>query len=659
MELNALQEESQKKGSDNKAFESEEQDQICIDVDSASEDQNACEKYKVEDKENEGFLEKKMEAFQEYLGEHKVQIKLIVLLVLGAGFIAMVIAACILNFYQAIGLLVITLVTAFFLLWDWMMERYGDRVWEELSPVRDLFNRNWFWIRWVVCVLLLVGVVCWLALDTAKQGTRQLVSFAGLLVFIFLMVVFSKSPFRISWQTLLWGTGLQFVFGLLILRTKYGYIAVEWLGKQAEIFLSYADVGSEFVFGESYADHMFAFKVMPVLVFFSTVISILYYVGFMPWLILKIGFIMQVTMGTSPTESMAAAGNIFLGQTESPLLIRPYISQLTRSEIHAVMTGGFASIAGSVMGAFIAFGIESSHLLSASIMSAPASLAISKTFWPETETPCVTVTSSIKLDKGDSKNMLEAASNGASSAAGLVANVITNIIAFLALLAFLDAALSWLGAMFDYPQLSFSVICSYLFMPLAFMMGVSWEDSFIVGELIGLKTVFNEFVAYQKLSELINKRKAGGPEYVDNVKQYISVHSETIATYALCGFANFASLGMMVGALSGMAPERSTDISNCGIRALIAGSVSSFMTACIAGVLYIPTLPCPQFLDTLLNNTEVAASTQLVTCCTDLYNSVTVYEPWNVTVGGGFSLSSLQVCCPLTPPTNLNCSLVL
>uniref|UniRef100_A0A668AT27 Sodium/nucleoside cotransporter n=1 Tax=Myripristis murdjan TaxID=586833 RepID=A0A668AT27_9TELE len=502
-----------------------------------------------------------------------------------SGFIAMVIAACILNFYQAIGLLVITLVTAFFLLWDWMMERYGDRVWEELSPVRDLFNRNWFWIRWVVCVLLLVGVVCWLALDTAKQGTRQLVSFAGLLVFIFLMVVFSKSPFRISWQTLLWGTGLQFVFGLLILRTKYGYIAVEWLGKQAEIFLSYADVGSEFVFGESYADHMFAFKVMPVLVFFSTVISILYYVGFMPWLILKIGFIMQVTMGTSPTESMAAAGNIFLGQTESPLLIRPYISQLTRSEIHAVMTGGFASIAGSVMGAFIAFGIESSHLLSASIMSAPASLAISKTFWPETETPCVTVTSSIKLDKGDSKNMLEAASNGASSAAGLVANVITNIIAFLALLAFLDAALSWLGAMFDYPQLSFSVICSYLFMPLAFMMGVSWEDSFIVGELIGLKTVFNEFVAYQKLSELINKRKAGGPEYVDNVKQYISVHSETIATYALCGFANFASLGMMVGALSGMAPERSTDISNCGIRALIAGSVSSFMTACIAGEL--------------------------------------------------------------------------
>ncbi|XP_078141499.1 solute carrier family 28 member 3-like [Centroberyx gerrardi] len=568
------------------------------------------------------FLEKKVETFQEYLRAHRDQIKLIILLVLAAGSVAMVIAACVLNFHRALGLLVISLVTAFFLVWDWMMERYGDRVWEELSPVRELLNRNWFWIRWAVCVLLLAALVSWLVVDTAKQGSRQLVSFAGLLVFIFLIGLFSKHPLRGSLRTLLWGIGLQFAFGLFILRTNVGLNAVQWLGQQVEIFLSYTNEGSKFVFGESYTDHLVAFKVLPILIFFSTVISILYCVGFMPWLIVKGGFLMQVTMGTSPTESMAAAGNIFLGQIEAPLLIHPYLSQLTRSEIHAVMTGGFASVSGSVMGAFISFGIEATHLLTASMMSAPASLAIAKIFWPETETPSITAASGIKLDKGESKNVLEAASYGASSAVVLVANIAANLIAFLALAAFLNAALSWLGGMFDYPQLSFSLICSYLFMPFSFLMGVSWEDSFIVGEMIGLKTFFNEFVAYERLSELIRNRKAGGPEYVDNVKQYISVHSETIATYALCGFANFASLGMTVGAMSAMVPERRTDISSCGPRALISGSVACFMTACIAGMLYIPDPPCQLFLDTWLNSTHVANSTQLVTCCTQLYNRI-------------------------------------
>ncbi|CAJ1068932.1 solute carrier family 28 member 3-like [Xyrichtys novacula] len=600
-----------------------------------------------------------METIHGCLADHRDLILLIIHLVLIAGIVAIVIAACVLNFRRAVVLLVISLVTLFFLVWDWTMERYGDRVWEELHPIRQLLERNWFWIKWTICVLLLVAVVLWLALDTAQQGTRQLVSFFGLLLLIFLMMLFSKHPFRWSWQTLLCGVGLQFVFGLLILRTTFGLGALQWLGKLIENFMAFTDVGSKFVFGATYTDHFFVFKVMPILVFLSSVISILYHIGFMPWLVCKIGFLMQVTMGTSPTESMAAAGNIFLGQTDSPLLIRPYISGLTLSEIHAVMTGGFASISGTILGAYISFGVKSTHLLTASVMSAPASLAIAKMFWPETETPRVTSSHDLKMERGESTNLLEAASQGASCAIGLVANIVVNIIAFMALLAFLDSTLSWLGAMLDYPQLSFSLICSYLFMPLSFMMGVSWEDSFIVAELIGIKTFINEFVAYQRLSELIKKRKAGGPEYVHQVKQYISVHSETIATYALCGFSNFASLGMTVGAMSAMAPDRRADISSCGFRALIAGSVSCFMTACIAGVLYIPDLHCPQFLSTEFNNTNVTMSSQLVMCCKQLYNSVTVYEPLNVTTGGGFSDSSLQGCCTLSPTTQFNCSLVL
>ncbi|XP_033476106.2 solute carrier family 28 member 3-like [Epinephelus lanceolatus] len=657
MELNGIAKKSRKRGEDNTAFEPEEQGQIYIEVDSSPE--AADDARDKPEQHNKSLLEKKMEAFQGCLAKHKDQIRLIKRLVLGAGLIAIVIAACVLNFNRAVVLLVIALVTVFFLVWDWMMGRYGDRVWEELSPIRDLLGKNWFWIKWVLCVLLLVFVVCWLALDTAQQGTRQLVSFFGLLLLIFLMLLFSKHPFRWCWQTLICGVGLQFVFGLLILRTKLGLNGLQWLGKQVETFMSFTDVGSKFVFGPNYRDHLFVFQVMPILVFISSVVSILYYVGFMPWLICKIGFVMQVTMATSAPESMAAAGNIFLGQTDSPLLIRPYISGLTCSEMHAVMAGGMAGVSGTILGAYISFGIEATHLLTATLMSAPASLAIAKMFWPETETPSVSTSDDLQLDHGDSKNVFEAASQGASSAVGLVANIVTNLIAFMALLAFLNAVLAWLGGMLDCPQLSFSLICSYVFMPLSFMMGVSWEDSFIVAELIGIKTFINEFIAYKKLSELIKRRKSGGPEYVGNVKQYISVHSETIATYALCGFSNFASMGIAIGAMTSLAPDRRTDISDCALRSLIAGSVSCFMTACIAGTLYIPNLQCPHFLSTEFINTNVTSSSQLVTCCTQLYNSVTVYEPWNVTIGAGFSQSSLQRCCALTPPTHFNCSLVL
>uniref|UniRef100_A0A8C7ZAQ2 Sodium/nucleoside cotransporter n=1 Tax=Oryzias sinensis TaxID=183150 RepID=A0A8C7ZAQ2_9TELE len=502
------------------------------------------------------------------------------------GFVAMVTAACIVKFHRAVGLLVISLVTIFFLVWDWMMERYGNQVWEVLAPVKNILKRNWFWIRWILYVLLLAAVVCWLILDTAQRGTRQLLSFGGLLFLVFSMMVFSKHPFKVrlwSWRTLLSGIGLQFIFGLLTLRTEFGLQALTWVGNKVEMFLSFTDAGSQFVFGDNYTDHFFVFRVMPILVFLSSVISILYYVGFMSWLICKIGFVMQVTMGTSPTESMAAAGNIFLGLTDSPLLIRPYISELTVSEIHAVMTGGFASISGTILGAYISLGVDATHLLTASLMSAPASLAIAKTFWPERKNTVLISIKDLKLMNGENKNLLEAASQGASRTVRLVGSIITNIIAFLALLAFLDCILSWLGGLFDYPQLSFSLICSYVFMPLSFMMGVSWDDSFLVAELIGLKTFLNEFVAYQRLSEFIKRREAGGPEYMNNVKQYISVHSEMIATYALCGFSNIASLGMSIGALTAMAPNKRSDISRVGLRALIAGSVACFMTACIAG----------------------------------------------------------------------------
>ncbi|OXB62501.1 hypothetical protein ASZ78_008139, partial [Callipepla squamata] len=405
-------------------------------------------------------------------------------------------------------------------------------------------------LKGVLCAAFILAVIFWLIFDTAKQGSRQLISFGGLVMYILLMFIFSKYPMRVAWRPVFSGIIMQFILGLLILRTKVEFEVFNWLGIQIQTFLENSDTGAKFVFGEKYTDHFFTFKVLPIVVFFSTVMSMLYHVGFMQWLIGKVGWIMQIFMGTTPIESLVAAGNIFVGQKESPLMIQPYLPYITKSELHAIMTAGFSTIAGSVLGAYISFGVSASHLLTASVMSAPASLATSKLFWPETEKPKVTLNSGLKMAKGESNNLLEVARQGASSSILLVANIAVNLISFLTLLAFIDSALSWVGSLFDYPQLNFENICAYVFMPFSFMMGVDWEDSFIVGGLLGYKTFFNEFVAYERLAKLIHNREMGGSMYINDVKQYMTVRSETIATYALCGFANFGSLGMVIGSLS-------------------------------------------------------------------------------------------------------------
>ncbi|XP_067884977.1 solute carrier family 28 member 3-like [Heterodontus francisci] len=525
---------------------------------------------------------KKYEQLQEFYSKHRKIIHRIILIIFLTGYFSMVIAACILNFKRALGLLVLTLLAIFFYFWDLLMAKSEDKCAAFLNSRGEFLERHWILIKLLLYVVSIVFVILWLALDTAKQGTSQLISFVGLFMFIMLLFIFSKHPGKVRWRTVFWGLALQFIFGLIILRTESGFYAFQWMGKQVQIFLDYTDAGSKFLFGEAYIKHFFAFKVLPIVIFFSTTISILYYLGFIQWLILKIGWIMQVSMSTSPTESLVAAGNIFVGQTESPLLIRPYIADLTRSELHSVMTSGFATIAGSVLGAYVSFGVPAAHLLTASVMSAPAALAVAKLFWPETETPKISTKSNLKLDRGEASNIIEAACIGAGTSINLVANIAVNLIAFLALLAFLNAVLSWLGNMFDEPRLSFELICSYVFMPLAFMMGVDWNDSFMVGELLGVKTFFNEFVAFEKLSVLVSRRVEGKPEYIDGLKQYLSARSEAIATYALCGFANIGSVGIVIGGLSSLAPPRLHDIASVSMRALIAGTVASFMTACIA-----------------------------------------------------------------------------
>uniref|UniRef100_A0A4W3J574 Sodium/nucleoside cotransporter n=1 Tax=Callorhinchus milii TaxID=7868 RepID=A0A4W3J574_CALMI len=530
------------------------------------------------------------------------------------GFVAFLITACVMSFQRALALFVMTCLVLVIKIYELIKKLWGKRI---LRPVCVCVCVWWVCGR-IFALLALGGLVAWLAIDTAKRP-EQLISFGGLCMFIIILFVFSSHPGQVSWRAVGWGLGLQFCLGLFIIRTEPGFAAFDWLGLQIQIFLDYTKAGSGFVFGEALIADVFAFQALPIVIFFSCVMSILYYLGLMQWLILKIAWLMQITMGTAPTESLSVAGNIFVGQTEAPLLIRPYLPEMTKSEIHAVMTGGYATIAGSVLGAYISFGISASGLIAASVMAAPCALALSKLSYPEVEESKFMTEEGVKIDCGDAQNILEAASNGASDSICLVANIAANLIAFLAILEFLNAGLSWIGGMVDYPELTFELICSYIFMPIAFMMGAEWKDASVMAELIGVKLFLNEFVAFKRLSLYQENRLNGLEEYLNGKKQWITPRTETIATYALCGFANFSSIGIMLGGLSSMAPQRKGDMAQLVIRALFTGTCTSLLNACVAGILYVPrgSVDCVSFLNGSLFNT---ASSELFGCCQDLFS---------------------------------------
>lgn len=332
-------------------------------------------------------------------------------------------------------------------------------------------------------------------------------------------------------------------------------------------------MGAKFVFGDNFAEHLVAFKVLPTIIFFSSFITILYYYGILPRVVSAIAFVMMRSMKTSGAESLSCAANIFVGQTEAPLLVKPYVTSLTLSELHAVMTGGFATIAGGVMAAYISMGISATHLIAASVMSAPAAIAISKVFYPETEIPKTTGELNIQIEKTHA-NVIDAATSGALDGLKLALNVAAMLIAFLGLVALVNAILGWLGQSLGLPQLSLEWMLSYLMAPIAWLMGVPWVDCPKVAILLGKKTILNEFIAYLDLSEMV---KGETPQ--------ISERANILATYALCGFSNLGSIGIQIGGISAIAPQRQHDLAKLGLRAMIAGSLACFMTACIAGLL--------------------------------------------------------------------------
>ena len=400
---------------------------------------------------------------------------------------------------------------------------------------------------------------------------EQLLSVLGLFSMIGLAWLLSVDRRAIRWRPVVVGTSLQVVFALVILRTEIGRATFDAVGAGINRFLDFTDAGASFVFGEKFKEFYIAFKVLPTIIFFSSFIAILYYLGVLQRVVGLFARLMVRTMGTSGAESLSAAANIFVGQTEAPMLIRPFISAMTRSELMAVMTGGFATIAGGVMAAYIGMGVPAKHLLAASVMSAPAALVMAKLMFPEKEHSKTAGRVELEVER-PWVNVIDAAASGATAGLKLALNVGAMLIAFVALIALLDWPLGELGAAIGYPALSLKWILGQLGRPLAWLMGVSWAEAEKVGTLIGIKTAINEFVGYVEMQKMM----AAGE---------LSPRAQAIATYALCGFSNFSSIAIQIGGIGGMAPERKSDLAQLGLRAMVAGSLACFQTAAIAGFL--------------------------------------------------------------------------
>ncbi|WP_370765311.1 NupC/NupG family nucleoside CNT transporter [Haemophilus sp.] len=401
-------------------------------------------------------------------------------------------------------------------------------------------------------------------------------SVLGIVVLLIIAVLFSNNRKAINLRTVLGALAIQIGFAALILYVPYGRDALQATANGVSNVIAYGNEGINFVFGgladPSNVGFIFAVKVLPIIVFFSGLISVLYYLGIMQAVIKVIGGALQAALGTSKAESMSAAANIFVGQTEAPLVVRPYIRNMTQSELFAIMAGGTASIAGSVMAGYAEMGVPLTYLIAASFMAAPAGLLFAKILFPQTEQ-----FTDKQPDADDSEkptNVLEAMAGGASAGMQLALNVGAMLIAFVGLIALVNGILGGVGGWFGYGDLTLQSIFGWVFKPLAYLIGVSWEESAVAGQMIGLKLAVNEFVGYLEFAKYLQPDTA----------VVLSEKTKAIITFALCGFANFSSIAILIGGIGGMAPNRRGDVARLGLKAVVAGTLANLMSATIAGL---------------------------------------------------------------------------
>jgi CNT family concentrative nucleoside transporter len=432
--------------------------------------------------------------------------------------------------------------------------------------------------------------------------SERLRSLVGLFALTLIAWLLSMDRRRVPWRVVIWGISLQLVFALFILKTPAGARVFDTMNTVVVALLGFTVDGARFVFGNLVDNNVpigtggpgngaftavpgqvantgsyFAFTVLPTIIFFCSLMTVLYHLGIMQKAVRAVAWVMQRTMGTSGAETLSAAGNIFVGQTEAPLLIKPFVERMTISELMAVMTAGFATVAGGVMAAYVGmlllhFPDIAGHLMAASVMSAPAALVVAKLMVPETGEPETRNTLEIQVERPD-VNVIDAAARGASEGLFLALNVGAMLLAFVALIYLFNGLLGWAGGLAGLEGLTLEKILGWVLAPLAWLMGVSWHDAPTVASLMGIKTVLNEFFAYIQLAGLLQG------------DQVLEPRSVVIVTYALCGFANFSSIAIQLGGIGGIAPTRRHDLSRLGLRAMIGGTIAAFMTATVAGMI--------------------------------------------------------------------------
>lgn len=418
---------------------------------------------------------------------------------------------------------------------------------------------------------------------------QQAIPVLGMFVMMAIAWSLSANRNRFPWRVVLVGLTMQVLMAILVIKVDAGKVVFETIGGVFTSLLDCVDQGAGFVFGTGNVEtafgptpafkvHFVAFKVLPTIIFFSSLMSILYYIGLMQGVVGFISKIMQRTLGTSGAETLSAAGNIFVGQTEAPLLVRPYLNTMTHSELMAVMVGGFATIAGGVMAAYVGMGISAVHLLTASLMSAPAALVIAKIMQPEVDKP-LTLGKVEVTPPMEATNIIDAAARGASDGLHLALNVGAMLIAFLGLIFMLDSMLGTITETLSgritgtSTRVTFTQLMGYVSAPFAWLMGIESKDCLVAGEILGTRIVGNEFIAYSQMNPDTNPGFAG-----------VSERTKTILTYALCGFANIGSIGIQLGGLGPIAPDRREALVRLGLRAMIGGLLACYMTACVAAL---------------------------------------------------------------------------
>jgi len=397
----------------------------------------------------------------------------------------------------------------------------------------------------------------------------SLISLFGMCILLGLAFLLSNFKRDINWRTILAAFGLQFLIGAFALYLSAGQVILEKISTGVSGIMLYGQSGIQFLFGDIgnfKIGFVFAFHVLPIIIFFSALVSVLYYVGIMGFVVRVIGDGLRKLLGTGRAESMSATANIFVSQTEAPLVIKPFVENMTRSEIFAVMVGGMATVAGSVLAGYVALGVEMKHLLAASFMAAPGGLLMAKIIMPERDN-VNDHEELFQVEKDQYVNVFDAAGGGAANGLQLAVNVGAMLIAFVGLIALLNGVFGWVGALIGMPELSLQLILGACFKPIAYILGVPWSESGIVGSLIGQKLVLNEFIAFVDFNEQ---------------KEFLSEHSKAVASFALCGFANFASIAIMLGGIGTIAPNRRGDVAQMGLRAVMAAFLANLMSAAIA-----------------------------------------------------------------------------